>query len=75
MFDARLAGLVICADGQHFDVLLLFFFFLPGDLENNNKNDNIHKMHVPKDQGLVFPGNKSACGRHIDHRVVGACTP
>ena len=35
------------------------------------KIDKIHKIHAPKIQGLLFPGKKSACGKHIDHGVLG----
>ena len=33
--------------------------------------DNIHKIHAPKIQGRVFQENKSACGKNIDHGVLG----
>ena len=33
--------------------------------------DKIHKIHAPKIQGRVFPGKKSASGKHIDHGVLG----
>ena len=59
-FDARLPGIVIWSDRPYFDL------FYQGTLKSL-RNHKIHKIQVPKFQGRVFWGKKSACGRHIDH--------
>ena len=59
-FDARLTGIVIWTDDPYFE------FFYQGTL-TSLRNHKIHKIPVPKIQGRVFWGKKSACGRHIDH--------
>ena len=56
-FDARLPDIVIWSDRPYFD------FFYQGTLKSLRN----HKIQVPKFQGRVFRGKKSAYGRHIDH--------
>ena len=62
-FDARLAGIVIWPECP------LFRFFYQGSLKSM-KIDWVNNIRVQKSQG-VFSRNKSACGKHIDHGVVG----
>jgi len=35
------------------------------------KMDTIQKMHAKKKTGACFLRNKKACGKHIDHGVLG----
>ena len=47
----------------HFSVTYVHFF---------NKTNKLHKVHAQKKQGRHFPEEKqNACGKHIDHGVVG----
>ena len=57
-----------CASSWHSHLIrsAIFWFFYQGTLKSL-RNHKIHKIQVPKFQGRVFWGKKSACGRHIDH--------